>query len=112
MPYVPNDVTFEIDDTSGEITLTLGEWFRGNLESATNGICSSKTQNSLLNIKAPDTDLCTFDPYMTRILADVELMDRAVAAIPEPVQNLINVNVRADLIAMGVDPDLVITGKN
>jgi hypothetical protein len=112
VPYVPNDITFEVDDSNGEITLTLGEWIRGSLENATQGLpCSSNTKRSNIDLMPRDLESCSFDPYMNRVADNIELVNRAVAALPEPVQNLINEYVRTDLIARGLEPAVAGPGK-
>jgi hypothetical protein len=112
VPYVPNDITFEVDDANGDITFTLGEWMHESLENATQGLsCSSNTKRSLPDLMPRDLESCSLDPYVAHIAANIELINRAVAALPEPVQNLINQYVRIDLIALGLDPRVSSPGK-
>jgi hypothetical protein len=112
MPYVPNDVTFEYDDTTGDITLTLGEWIRDALENAATDVCTKSTQAAAVGTKfPPGTDLCTFEPYVTHILSNFDIMHRAMAAIPEPLQAMMTANLRNDLITMGIQENLVLKGK-
>jgi hypothetical protein len=112
VPYVPNDIIFEVDDVKGEITLTLGEWIREGLENATKALqCQSGTKRSIKLILR-DLESCSLAPYIHQVATNAELFNRAVAAVPEPLQNLINQYIRTDLIALGLPPILAGPGKH